>query len=188
MLDTNTVDYLKNAYSISLQSRDTSNQNGSVLVSSQGEIIGTGVNNFAIGVKFTRERAETRPDKYRYFDHAERWSIYQAARAGNKVFGSTLYCPWAACCGCAIAIINSGVRTLVMHHERMQMTPERWQDDINEALSMLEEADVTLLYYKGPIENCSPVLVNGELWNPADAEVAPGEGNYYVGMEPINAS
>lgn len=188
MLDKNTVGYLKNAYSVALQSRDTSNQNGSVLVSAKGEIIGTGVNNFAIGVEFTRERAEIRPDKYRYFDHAERSSIYQAARAGSKVFGSTLYCPWAACCGCAIAIINTGVHTLVMHRERMNMTAERWKDDINEALSMLKEAGVILLYYQGPIHCCASVLVNGELWNPADAVAAPGEGNYYVGMETTNAS
>ena len=108
-----TESYLRNAYCLARQSRDPSNQNGSTLVSADNEIIGTGNNNFPIGVVFTKERSEVRPDKYRYFEHAERAAIYQAARAGSKVFGSTMFVPWAACCDCARAIINSGVLTVV---------------------------------------------------------------------------
>lgn len=177
-----TVEYLRNAYCVATQSRDTSNQNGATLVSAQGEIIGTGVNNFAIGVKFTPERSETRPAKYRYFGHAERASIYQAARAGKKVYGATMYCPWAACCGCAKGMINSGVLTLVMHYERMQMTPERWQSSVNEALDMMTEAGMSLLYHRGPIDDCPVVLVNGEPWKPNSDAFGSNVGNYFVEM------
>lgn len=145
-------------------------------------VIGTGNNNFAIGVAFTDERAETRPTKYRYFEHAERNSIYQAARAGEKVFGSTMYCPWAACCACARAIINTGVLTLVMHRQRMDMTPERWRGSVNEALKMMQEAGVTLLYHDGPVTGCPSILVNQELWNPSDKPLCQGTGNCFVGM------
>ncbi len=174
-------EYLRNAYCVANQSRDASNQNGAVIVSAQGDIIATGVNNFAVGVEYTPERAEIRPDKYRYFEHAERAAIYQAARAGNAVYGSTMYCPWAACCDCARAIINAGVLTVVMHYERMQMTPVRWQGPVNEALGMLEEARIALLYHKGPIE-CPSVFVNGEIWKPNEKIMDTDVGNYFIGM------
>lgn len=178
---TDAAEYLRNAYCIATQSRDNSNQNGSVLVSAERKLISTGVNNFAIGVEFTEERATTRPKKYRYFDHSERNAIYSAARQGAKVFGSTMYCPWAACCPCAIGIINSGIAMLVMHRERMQMTPPRWKDDVNEALSMMKEAGLTLLYYEGSIEGAPPLIVNGETWDPSDSTVVKGD-TYFVDM------
>ncbi len=174
------AEYLRNAYCLAAQSRDTSNQNGATLVNSNNEIIATGNNNFPIGVGFTKERSEIRPDKYRYFEHAERSTIYQAARTGNKIFGSTLFCCWAACCDCARAIINSGVLTLVVHYERMQMTPIRWQDDVNSALAMLTESGVSTQYYKGPI-NVPSILVNGITWCPNQPPEIES-GNWFVGM------
>lgn len=177
-----TEEYLRNAYCIAAQSRDKSNQNGSVLVSSNNEIIATGNNNFPTGVEFTEERSTVRPDKYRYFEHAERAAIYQAARAGSKVYASTMYVPWAACCDCARAIINSGVLVVVMHRERMQMTPERWQSSVNEALEMLVEAGVQLSYHGGVVEGAPDVLVNGELWNPANPPITDGSGNFFTDL------
>lgn len=175
-------EYLRNAYCVAAQSRDPSNQNGAVLVSQHGIIIGTAPNNFAVGVKFTHERAETRPKKYRYFEHAERAVTYQAARAGHKTYAATMYCPWAACCDCARAIINTGVLTLVMHRVRMSMTPVRWREESDEAHVMLQEAGVTMKYYEEPIEGCPQVIVNGELWSPDSPRLANGSGNYFVEM------
>lgn len=183
----NAETHLRTAYQIATQSRDTSNQNGATLVSACGEVIGHGVNNFAMGVEFNVERAESRPEKYRYFEHAERNSIYQAARAGASTMGSTMFCPWAACCDCARGIINAGVHTLVMHRERMQMTPERWREDVNEALSMMEEAGVQLLYHEGPIYNSKRILVNGELWDPKDSSTRK-TGNWFVGMDGVSCA
>lgn len=175
--------YLANAYALALQSRDTSNQNGAVLIGANGDNtpIATGVNNFPPGVKFTAERSEQRPAKYLYFEHAERGALYQASRINKAVFGSTMYCPWAACCDCARGLICSGVKYLVMHHERMQMTPARWLDDVNVALTMLKEAGVQLHYFRGPIQ-ASALLVNGELWKP-DQPVLEENGNWFVGMD-----
>lgn len=174
--------HLHSAYRIAQQSRDSSSQNGATLVSESGNVIGHGVNNFALGVKYTSERGENRPDKYRYFEHAERASIYQAARVGSRTMGSTMYCAWAACSDCARGIINAGVRTLVMHTSRMKMTPERWREDVNEALAMMQEAGVTLIYYNEPIYDSVSILVNGELWNPKDPSVVDS-GNWLVGMD-----
>lgn len=170
--------YLANAYALARQSKDKSNQNGAILLPVNDEM-STGINNFPPGVKFTDDRATTRPTKYRYFEHAERAAVYLAARVGKATYGSTVYCPWASCCDCARSMICAGVANLVVHHERMQMTPERWIDDVNEALSMLKESGIKIHYYEG-IVKAQPVLVNGELWSP-DSPVQKS-GNWFVGM------
>jgi len=175
-------DYLRNAYCIASQSRDSSSQNGSTLVGLGGSIIGTGANNFPIGVSFTRDRSEKRPDKYTYFEHAERNSIYSAARAGNSVYGATMYCPWAACCDCARGIINAGVRVLYMHKERMVMTPKRWGDSVIKAQEMMTEAGIELVFHQGPITDCPDIRVNGELWNPFQPPLEGALGNQSEGM------
>jgi deoxycytidylate deaminase len=172
------AEYLREAYRFAAQSKDPSNQNGAVLVS-DNKIIAFGNNNFPVGVEFTKKRSETRPDKYRYFEHAERAAVYQAAREGRPVGGTTMVVPWAACCDCARAIIISGVSIVVMHRERMSMTPERWQGSVNEALEMMKEAGVQLVYHDGPVEGAPDVFVNGESWNPAD-EPKTEFGNWFV--------
>ena len=178
-------DYMVTAYVTASGSLDQSSQNGAVLVCGMDNIaIGYGANNFPDGVQFTKDRSERRPEKYRYFEHAERNAIYDAARYGNDILGSTMYCPWAACCDCARGIIQSGVSELVMHQERMQMTPLRWQDDVNEALSMLVEAGVELRYLTGPVD-ASPILVNGEWWDPAKPSPPDQDGNWFVGMDDL---
>ncbi len=161
--------YLYNAYCIARQSKDKENQHGAVLVSSEGEIIGMGVNNFAIGVHYNPERCNHLKRDW-YFEHAIRAAIYQAARAGKTVFGSTVYCTWAASTGCVRAIINSGVRRVVFHAARMDVEPGNlWpSDEIEAARGMLREAGVAIEAFTGPVEGCPDILVNGELWNPGE--------------------
>jgi deoxycytidylate deaminase len=147
------AEYLREAYRFAAQSKDPSNQNGAVLVS-DNKIIAFGNNNFPVGVEFTKKRSE-------------------------PVGGTTMVVPWAACCDCARAIIISGVSIVVMHRERMSMTPERWQGSVNEALEMMKEAGVQLVYHDGPVEGAPDVFVNGESWNPAD-EPKTEFGNWFV--------
>jgi len=176
---------LGRAYDAAATSTDNSNQNGALLVDSNTlNVLGVGANNFPDKVSFTEDRATTRPTKYRYYEHAERWAIFNAARQGSVVKGSCMICPWAACCDCARAMIVSGVSVLHMHQQRMEMTPDRWKDDVNEALNMLMEAGVFLKYYDGQVYSDVPILVNGELWSPSDDSIVDdGTGTWAIGME-----
>lgn len=178
--------YLSKAYELAATSTDQSNQNGAILVDPvTTKPIGKGANNFPRDVDWTEERATQRPTKYRYYEHAERWAVYDAARQGNKVEGSHMVCPWAACCDCARSLIVSGVAVLYLHHQRMLMTPDRWKDDVNEALNMLVEAGVILRYYSEPVTAVTPVLVNGVRWSPLDKPVTEfgDTSSWAIGME-----
>lgn len=160
--------YIYNAYCIARQSKDKENQHGAVLVSSGDEIIGMGVNNFAIGVHYNLDRINN--NKGWYFEHAIRAAIYQAARAGNIVFGSTVYCTWAGSCDCMRAIINTGVRHVIIHQARMDKVSLPFQVFDIFGKGMLEEAGVTIEYFTGPLEGCPDILVNGKPWNPNSGE------------------
>jgi deoxycytidylate deaminase len=76
-----------------------------------------------------------------------------------------MYCPWAACGECARAIIQCGIKKLVVHKQRMDQTPERWLDNVLKANKMLVDCGVVLQVYDGPVGG-NMILVNGEEWQP----------------------
>jgi hypothetical protein len=65
----------------------------------------------------------------------------------------------------------------------MLMTPDRWKDDVNEALNMLMEAGVLIRYHDSPIPSREPLRVNGVSWNPFDDPITDDFGNWAIGME-----
>ncbi len=184
--ETSLAYYMSKAYAVAANSLDKSNQVGAVLVNPRTtEEISSGVNNFPPGVVWNEDRATKRPMKYRYCEHAERWAIFEAAKQGKKVGGSHMVCPWAACCDCARAMIVSGVEVFYLHHQRMLMTPDRWKDDMNEALNMLMEAGVLIRYHNGPVTAVTPVLVNGVRWSPMDKPITEygDTSSWAIGMD-----
>jgi dCMP deaminase len=157
--------YLATAYKLAAKySDDPRTQTGAVLVLDD-VVIGTGVNSLPIGVEITPARLE-RPKKYQYMEHAERNAIFHAIRSGFCTNGATLYCPWFACCDCARAIIQAGVRKVVGHKQifdKAGVGP--WTESISAGNDMFAEAGVETELYDGPIAGLS-ILFNGEQWTP----------------------
>lgn len=176
--------FLREAYFQAKHSPDRSNQNGTILLGTNidSEYKLYGYNNFPPGVKITEERLTERPTKYLYTEHAERDVIFNAAADGYATRGQSLICPWSACADCARAIICSRLRILVVHKQRQEQTPERWQPSIDVALNMIKEAGVRIIEYDGPIPSCS-ILVNGRMWNPATFEYEDGENTSNITMD-----
>lgn len=61
------------------------------------------------------ERWHKRPEKYQWVEHAERNAIYNAAREGITLKGSTAYLNWepVPCSDCARALIQAGIVEIV---------------------------------------------------------------------------
>ena len=147
--------YLARAYELALNSPDPSTQNGAILVKN-GEIIGEGWNAPPTGVELTEERL-VRPNKYHFFEHAERNAIFSAARRGECTVGSVMYCPYIACADCGRAIIQAGVKKVVGHALFKPEEDDSWYESCSIAFGMLEEAGVEIVWYEGKI-GCLPVL------------------------------
>lgn len=164
----NHIDILRRCYELAATSPDPSNQNGAVLVVGYGRndvVLGEGCNSFTPGVEPTPTKLADRDWRMAHIEHAERVAIYSAVRKGIALIGPTLYCPWAPCSDCAKAIVLMGVRRLVAHKDRLDMTPARWRKSVEIGCSILQLAGVELEMVSGSIGG-PPVLVNGELWMP----------------------
>ena len=149
---------------VAQKSKDTSTKVGAVIVGPDKEIRSVGYNGFPRGViddiydtrivskiksanlnkqiEFIENRNK-RPLKYLYMEHAERNAIYNAAREGTHVKGCTIYVnSLPPCCDCARAIIQSGIIKLYYIDKEI---PERWKENCEIALDMLEEAGVIVV-------------------------------------------
>lgn len=136
------LDYLGLAYDIAINhSTDPSTQNGAILVDSNN-VVACGANHFPLGVIDSPDRW-VRPAKYAWVEHAERNSIFDAAKRGVGTNNLTMYCPWFACADCARAIIQSGISEVVGHDTPVHGDgSQSWKDSIAIAYQMFDEAGI----------------------------------------------
>jgi dCMP deaminase len=133
----------------SFRSKDPSTQNGCCIVDTKTNIpLSLGYNGFPNGCsddKFPWDRKAEKKyyTKYPYVEHAERNAIYNAAKKGVPLDGATIYIHsekgYYPCAECARAIIQSGIRKVVMGFAIKESTDVyNW----DETLRMFEAADV----------------------------------------------
>jgi len=142
------VEYFQElAHTIKKKSKDVNTQIGVVIVGKDKEIISTGYNSFPRGINDNIDKRQERPEKYYWFEHAERNAIYNAARIGVSTKGSTMYLSCGIpCSDCARAIINAGITRIFV--ERNDSTKgEHWGESQERSWTMFEEAGVKICFY-----------------------------------------
>ena len=115
-------------------------------------------------IKITDDKLE-RPKKYLYLDHAERNAIYNAAKKWIKLEWTTMYMPRVPCSPCAVWIINSWIKTLVMHYLKVIKTPSDWLSDVKLAVDIIIEAGIELIIVDEEIWWCENKF-RWEIWYP----------------------
>lgn len=156
--------YLKQAYKKAEQSRNHSTQNGAVLADNKGNTLIEAANTLTPdGVLETRERSQ-KPLRYKFSVHAERNLVYKAAQEGIKTKRLTMICPWACCSECAQAIIQSGIKRLVVHKQALDKSGS-WVEEVELGFTMLRESGVDLVIYDGKIGDVK-ILRSGNYWEP----------------------
>ena len=125
------------------RSKDRSSAIGAVIVDpSTKAIITTAYNGMPREVNDDVEKRHERPEKYLWFEHAERNAIFNAARLGHKTAGCDMYtCGLSPCSRCARAIIQAGILEIVIES---WFVPKRWKDDMANAACMLFEAQIKM--------------------------------------------
>jgi dCMP deaminase len=140
--------FLSIAEQVKLKSKDQSTQIGAVIVGKDNEIRSTGYNSFPRGLDDNKSERQERPEKYFWFEHAERNAIYNAARVGIPLDGSTIYLTSGLpCADCARAIINSGIKKVYCKSVCTTKNKEKWIESQDKALQMLKECDVIIIFY-----------------------------------------
>jgi dCMP deaminase len=145
----NWVEYfLGIAEQVKLKSKDESTQIGAVIVGQDNEILSTGYNSFPRGLRDDKEERQVRPEKYFWFEHAERNAIYNAARVGTPLKDSTIYLTSGLpCTDCARAIINTGIRKIYCKRICTTTNKEKWEESQQKSLEMLGECGIDIIYY-----------------------------------------
>jgi dCMP deaminase len=139
--------FINIAEQVKLKSKDKRTQIGVVVVGKDNEIVSTGYNSFARGINDNLDERQERPEKYYWFEHAERNSIYNAARIGVSTLGTTMYMTCGmSCSDCARAIINSGISKIVLRKGK-GAKGNKWNESAERSMKMFEEAGVIVDYY-----------------------------------------
>jgi deoxycytidylate deaminase len=177
---------LTEAYRLAEMSPDVSNQNGAVIY--QDDIVlSQGWNHFYQGVpeEQNREPTETnRTTKYDRIAHAEFDCCINLAHRHIAISeAAIMFCPWATCIPCAIALIGAQVPKLVIHKERCvafmatragqdEAALADWQPAIDESSQWLTAAGVETIVFEGPVESyVGPgININGRKWHPHTLE------------------
>lgn len=86
-------------------------------------------------------------DRYLKLEHAERSAIFAAVRTQVDLRDATMYCTRFPCAACARAIIEVGIRRLVVAQGISAEAAESpWIEEQRVAYAMLRDADITLRY------------------------------------------
>ena len=146
----NWKEYFRNiAHQVKLKSKDERTQIGAVIVGEDNEIVSTGYNSFPRGISDDISERQERPEKYFWFEHAERNAIYNAARIGVSTKGTTMYLTCGIpCADCCRGIINAGITTIVCEVGEVGAKGTKWQESGKRSLQMFNEAGVKIQYYE----------------------------------------
>jgi dCMP deaminase len=135
--------YLDICKVVAARSKDPHTQIGCVIAGPAHEIRSTGYNSLPRGIRDdVLERLE-RPTKYLWMEHAERNAIYNAARCGTPLEGCTLYVEIMPCMDCARAIVQAGIREVIISGARMsQYTSDYYDEHFRNVEVLFKEAGV----------------------------------------------
>ena len=142
------VEYFYNiAEQVKEKSKDNRTKIGAVIVGKDKEIVSTGYNSFPRGIDDWKPERQERPEKYFWFEHAERNAIYNAARIGVSTKGCTMYLTCGmVCADCARAIINAGIVRIFLKRGGGAKS-DKWLESAARSEMMFEEAGVSVQYY-----------------------------------------
>lgn len=140
--------FLNIAEVIKLKSKDKSTQIGAVIVGNDNEILSTGYNSFPRGMDDNIQERQERPEKYFWFEHAERNAIYNAARIGVSLKNSTIYLTSGVpCVDCARGIVNSGIKIVWCKYNCTTKNKEKWEESQKRSIQLFDECGIQVFFY-----------------------------------------
>jgi len=139
--------FINIAQQIKLKSKDQKTQIGVVIVGKDNEIVSTGYNSFPRGINDNLQERQERPEKYYWFEHAERNAIYNAVRIGVSTLGTTMYMTCdISCADCARGIINAGISKIVFSKSNKPWNTI-WKESAERSIQMFKEAGIDVKYF-----------------------------------------
>jgi len=136
--------------SIAVKSKDPNTKCAAIIIGQNNNIISTGYNGFPRGANDYDKAKWQKPEKYFWVEHAERNAIYNAALNGTKLESTILYASHFPCVDCARAIINSGIKRVVVSDKNLEAFNHEssiYYEHKQKTIEMFRQCKVSLLIH-----------------------------------------
>lgn len=141
--------FMSMVYLVATKSKDNRTHVGAVVVGPDNEIKTTGYNSFVRGLNDNVPERQEKPEKYNWFEHAERNSIYNATLIGVSLKGCKMYTNGVPCTDCARGIIQSGILEVIVDREWDEINSPEDSENSKKSLQMFQEVGVKVKYWNG---------------------------------------
>ena len=126
------------------KSDDVDTKVGCIIINMENEVLIKSCNKLPNGITFSKDKI-SRPGKYIWMEHAERNAIYEAALKGYSLYGCKMYLNWFPCIDCTRAIIQSGIKYLIVP-SKPDFDHYRWGEQFKISEMMLKEAKIVCIF------------------------------------------
>lgn len=141
------------AYLVASKSKDERTHVGAVVVGPNNEIKTTGYNSFVRGLDDNVKERQEKPEKYYWFEHAERNAIYNATLIGTSLKGCKMYTNGVPCMDCARGIVQSGILEVIVDRDWDKTNSPEDIEHMKRSLEMFQEVGVKVRYWNGELPN-----------------------------------
>lgn len=148
--------FMSMAFLVAMKSKDNNTHIGAVIVGPDNEVRSVGYNSFVRGINDDVSERQEKPEKYFWFEHAERNAIYNATLMGLSLKNCRMYTNGIPCMDCARGVIQSGIKEVIVHKKWNDGNKLKWKESCAKARDMLIEANVKIRYYDKPILDIMP--------------------------------
>jgi len=141
--------YMNMVYLVAMKSKDASSHVGAVVIGLDNEVRSIGYNNFPRRAKDNKPERQERPEKYFWFEHAERNAIYNATLLGTSLKGCKMYTNGIPCMDCARAIVQSGIREVIVDRIWDENNHDIWIENAKKTKVLFKEVGIKLRFWNG---------------------------------------
>jgi dCMP deaminase len=147
--------FMRAAYEIARKSKDKRTKIGAVLVRDKIALV-HGYNGLPRQCNDDAPERQERPEKYFWFEHAERNAVYACARFGIRSEDATMFTQGIPCADCARAVIQAGIKEIVVHkqwqdYEKL-IRREKWDESGIRSKTMFLESGVNVRVFNGKLD------------------------------------
>ena len=140
--------YMTMTYLVAMKSEDPASKLGAIIVDEDNVLVSSGYNGLPRGIQVTPERLE-RPEKYFWFEHAERNAIYNALRLNHSVRNAKMYTNGLPCMDCGRAIIQTGIKEVIFDNRWDIKQSDLWKENCGRTGHMFRERGINFRPYNG---------------------------------------
>jgi dCMP deaminase len=140
--------FMTMVYLVAMRSKDESTHVGAVVIDDLNIVRSMGYNSFVRGINDNVLERQLRPEKYFWMEHAERNAVYNSQLS---LRGCRMYTNGIPCTGCARAIIQVGIKEVIVDKDWDDNNYAQWKEHAARSVEMFGEAGVKLRFWEGKI-------------------------------------